>query len=85
MSMANHWERKAPGEKVLEEILSSIALPLLCSKAHADWLTLGRILPSSHSGHGKIGGQYSLSLTLSDQTGSFILKMKLIPLRPLRL
>lgn len=82
---------KKKTEEVIEEILSSISLPLLCDDVNSDWVNLEKVIPISHSaaskfqGPEKSGGQYSLFLTLSDQTWYFILKMKLIPMGLLKL
>lgn len=82
---------KKKEEKVIEEILSSISLPLLCDEVNCDWMQLEKVVPINHAaapksqGTEEVGVQYSLFLTISDQMWYFILKMKLIPPRPLKL
>lgn len=54
-------------------------------------MQLEKVVPINHAaapksqGTEEVGGQYSLFLTISDQMWYFILKMKLIPPRPLKL
>lgn len=46
-------EKKRTGKNVLEEILSSAALPLLCCEVSSDWLNLGKVIPTGHSAASK--------------------------------
>lgn len=59
--------KKKHRKKVIEEILSSISLPLLCSRVDSDGVTPEKLVPLNHSAASKfqspekIGGQYFLN------------------------